>query len=225
MPAVLFLGTFLQAVPAGIFNLDMGCAHIEKRLCRRRMQMGMFRIWTRRLVRGPLIGTNSKDCSPKDEGYLATMPWLKQFIPLNARTSDPSNKEGGGISIVLTEHLFTDHKNYMVDECCLVTRKGKILRSVSRPHINLHCGIYHALLSLGGAADEARFAVTVKNFIGNLTLIRLYKFPKRGAVLSWQKLMRAHRTPEQIAADEDHAERGRVRQAAVKEARAILQDA
>ena len=188
--------------------------------------MGMLRIWARNFVRGPFVGTNRKDCSPKDEGYLATMCWLEQFIPLRARTSDPARKEQKGISLT-TEIglLFTEHKQYLTDVCYLVTKKGVLLRSVRGPHSELHHGIYGALLSLGGTADRARLIIMVKNYSGNLTNIRLYKLPKNHVVLRWQELMHAHRTPEQIAADEERAELGRVRQAATEEAQVILQDA
>lgn len=195
----------------------MSCACAEKRLCREELAMSMWRIAIRNWVREKR-GTSPR-VAPHDQGYLDSLPWLTQFIPLGREVG----RQKQGITFKRLNELakLKDdfcHPGYFVD-----ARGSAIAPAFGEGAYNCpeRWAVLSQLKKLGDRARQVRFIVGV-NVITEFVTIIVYKCPKDGDVVATlERLIQEEEAEEQAvseaAALRAQAECEKTREAALQE--------
>jgi len=136
----------------------------------------LFRRWLRK-KRGV-----SRIAGPHDQGYLDTMPWLTQFIPLWKQLG--SKDQGISFSTMEQFVLCPDENIYHV--AYLVRRNGEVL-GIARSWLfqQVYSNfVANALRRLGPQAEDVAYMVATFKGFGRQFGIRIFKFPKNAPRLA-----------------------------------------
>lgn len=135
-----------------------------------------FRNWVRaRLRTHPRV-------SAHDRGYLDTMPWLEQLIPLRKRLSGIGSSSDDGIDFSTMEDLLLRPENHKYHRGFFVTRAGLLLGATPLAWDTHGISGKHVLRGLEKLDAKSRsnvaYMVGVFAGFGSLFQMRIFKFPK-----------------------------------------------